>query len=209
MNVITTALRLALTSSCGIAAIAVVFLGLREMTQSNGENAFPLITPRKVNFTQLRHDTSTETKRDREKPKPPAPTELPPTTVITISPCRDCGAPIALAPALQPTLNPGDRTRPNFSVGGTNEAEVQPIFRMLPDYPANGRGDGWVLVQFDITRVGTVANARVVDASPRGMFEKNALKAIERWRYRPAVHKGQAVERRGLRVRLSFVLERA
>lgn len=54
-----------------------------------------------------------------------------------------------------------------------------------------------------------MVRSRVVDASPRGMFEKNALKAIERWRYRPTVMDGQAVERRGPRVRLSFVLEKA
>jgi protein TonB len=47
----------------------------------------------------------------------------------------------------------------------------------------------------------------VVESTPPGMFERAALRAIERWRYRPAVVDGEPVERRGLQVRLRFELE--
>jgi protein TonB len=208
MNVIRSALRCLVTGSSGIATATVVFVGLNEMTRSEGKFEPPRMPVHRINFTPLKHDTPTVGK-PRDKGKPPEREELPPPITIDTTPCRDCGGQIELIPAIQPTRPPGVGSRPDFMAGGSNEAEVQPIVRILPDYPPNGHGDGWVLVQFDITRVGTVANARVVDASPRGMFEKNALKAIERWRYRPAVMDGQAVERRGLRVRLSFVLEKA
>jgi TonB family protein len=89
-----------------------------------------------------------------------------------------------------------------------SDADPQPTVRILPVYPPNARGEGWVLVQFDISPAGTVTHAAAIDAQPRGMFEKNALRAIERWRYRPAVMDGRAVERRGLRVLLRFELER-
>jgi protein TonB len=65
-----------------------------------------------------------------------------------------------------------------------------------------------VLVEFTITAAGTVRDARVIDASPKGYFEDAALKAIGRWRYNPKVQEGVAVERIGVRVRLSFNLER-
>jgi outer membrane biosynthesis protein TonB len=39
--------------------------------------------------------------------------------------------------------------------------------------------------------------------------DKAALQAIARWRYRPAVIDGQAVERRGVQVRLRFELTEA
>ena len=66
-----------------------------------------------------------------------------------------------------------------------------------------------MLVQFDISATGAVEHAHVVDASPRGVFEKSALRAVERWRYRPAVIDGRAAPRRGLRVKLSFELDEA
>jgi protein TonB len=207
MNVMRSALRCLVTGSCGIATVAVVFLGLTEMTRSEGELALPIATARKVHFTRLQRDTETEVK-PRTKIEEPGTIELPPPAKIDGPSCIDCGNPIKLVPAVHLAPVSHGRPRTDLLVGGT-EGDPQPIVRILPAYPANGHGDGWVLVQFDITRIGSVANARVVDASPRGMFEKNALKAIERWRYRPAVMDGQAVERRGLRVRLNFVLERA
>ncbi|MBM4382756.1 MAG: energy transducer TonB [Deltaproteobacteria bacterium] len=209
MDVIRSALRFLATGLCGAMTLSVVFIGLSEMTHSGDEIALPTIGASKINFTRLRHDTPTQPKPPREKAEPPEREMLPPPITIETTPCGDCAGEIKLMPAIQPTRPPGAGTRPDFMVGGRNDVDIQPIVRVLPDYPPNGRGDGWVLVQFDITKVGSVANARVVDASPRGVFEKNALKAIERWRYRPAVMDGRAVERRGLRVRLSFVLEKA
>jgi protein TonB len=89
------------------------------------------------------------------------------------------------------------------------DGEPTPLVRIPPEYPPSGRGDGSVLVRFDISAIGTVVNARVIESTPRGMFDKAALQAIARWRYRPAVIDGQAVERRGVQVRLRFELEQA
>ena len=207
MNVMRSGLRFFATGSCGAAAIAVLFLGLSEMTQSDGaEWHYIPVHPVKFEFHPPREELKTT-----RNPKPiradvKKPELLEPITSGACDACSGGGLPIERISFSPPP--PGPRVGPTPLVAGS-DVDVQPIVRILPDYPPNGRGDGWGLVQFDVTKLGTVANARVVDASPRGVFEKNALKAIERWRYRPAVMEGQAVERRGLRVRLSFVLERA
>ena len=208
MNVIRSALRFLVTGSSGIATVAVVFLGLHELTQSEGEAGFEILPIQAVDFGFRPPAERLETKR---KPKPVRDEvdvpELPESHPL--DPCMDCDASQKFERAkFEASPDRGIRHRMGPLVGGS-DVDVQPIVRVLPEYPPNGRGDGWVLVQFDITKIGSVANVRVVDASPRGVFEKNALKAIERWRYRPAVMDGQAVERRGLRVRLSFVLEKA
>ena len=81
---------------------------------------------------------------------------------------------------------------------------------IAPDYPprALSRGlEGWVRVQFTITPTGTVKDATVVEAEPRGMFEDAALKAIARWRYNPRVEGGVAVERVGVQTIIRFQLE--
>ena len=57
-----------------------------------------------------------------------------------------------------------------------------------PDYPRGAlriRQEGWVIVEFDITTDGLTSNARVLAASPLGVFEESALGAIAQWKYRP------------------------
>ncbi|RPH46954.1 MAG: energy transducer TonB, partial [Lysobacterales bacterium] len=68
--------------------------------------------------------------------------------------------------------------------------------------------EGWVQVQFTITPAGTVSDQKVVDADPKGLFERAALDAIGRWKYNPKVVDGRAMERRGVMVVLTFKLEK-
>jgi protein TonB len=207
MNAIRTSARFLMTGSFGLAMAALVFFGLHAFTERSGEGKIEVVEGRKVNFTRLVVDTE-RIEPPRVKPKPQNPTKPPPGTSERRRGCLDCGEPDQMLGPVRPIVLTGPRTAgPSFSSSGMN-GDPQPFVRVLPEYPPNGRGDGWVLVQFDLSAAGTVVDARVVDASPRGMFEKSALKAIERWRYRPAVVDGEAVPRRGLRVRLSFVLEK-
>ena len=46
----------------------------------------------------------------------------------------------------------------------------------------------------------------MIGASPTGIFEDAALRAVRRWRYNPRVENGVAVSRTGIRVRLRFEL---
>ena len=61
-------------------------------------------------------------------------------------------------------------------------------------------------MQFTITDRGTVKDARVVAAEPRGIFDEAALTAIARWRYNPKIEGGVAVERVGLQTVIRFTL---
>lgn len=56
-----------------------------------------------------------------------------------------------------------------------------------PKYPANAkrrRIEGYVTVRFTVTRQGKVRNPKVIAAKPSGVFERSALNAIRRWRFR-------------------------
>ena len=80
-------------------------------------------------------------------------------------------------------------------------------FAIPPDFPPGVNTEGWVKVQFSITAAGTVRDAFVVDASPKGVFDSAALKAIARWRYSPKVDGGVAVESVGLQTLIHFELQ--
>jgi protein TonB len=87
------------------------------------------------------------------------------------------------------------------------DRDVIPLVRIPPDYPPGLNTEGWVKVQYSITAAGTVDDPFVVDASPKGVFDAAALKAIARWRYTPKVEGGVAVERVGLQTVIRFQLE--
>ena len=94
--------------------------------------------------------------------------------------------------------------------GVASDADVIPLVRVLPQYPprASSRGiEGWVVVEFTITAAGTVQDPTVIDADPPGIFNRAMLRAIRKWKYKPKIVDGIAVERTGVRVRQNFELE--
>lgn len=92
---------------------------------------------------------------------------------------------------------------------GAADQDAVPLVRVNPQYPirAAQRGiEGWVEVEFTISRTGTVKDATVIGYYPSGIFNDAALRAIRRWKYNPKVEGGKAVERPGVVVRLNFQL---
>lgn len=85
-------------------------------------------------------------------------------------------------------------------------AQVQP----QPKYPARAIAksiEGYVDVKFDITKIGTTKNISVVRAQPEGIFDRAAVNAVKRWRYRPKMEEGKAVAFPGMVQRISFKME--
>ncbi|MCC3862286.1 energy transducer TonB [Pseudemcibacter aquimaris] len=85
-----------------------------------------------------------------------------------------------------------------------------PIVRVAPQYPTNmaSKGiEGYVKVSFTITVNGSVKDATVIESSHRG-FERNALRAVEKFKYKPKVVDGVAVPVTGMTTTLEFKLEK-
>ena len=65
--------------------------------------------------------------------------------------------------------------------------EVVPFDTRKPNVPEvawQNKISGWVLVAFSVTPQGTTRDVRVLDASPRGVFEEKVIAAVADWRYR-------------------------
>jgi protein TonB len=60
--------------------------------------------------------------------------------------------------------------------------------------------EGWVKVAFTITARGTVTDAVVVESKPRRLFNRSALTAIRKWRFKPQVVDGKPVPVRATQV---------
>lgn len=53
---------------------------------------------------------------------------------------------------------------------------------------------GWVMVGFTITADGGTKDVHVIDAQPRHVFDRAAMEAIDRYRFKPAMRDGNPVE---------------
>jgi protein TonB len=86
-----------------------------------------------------------------------------------------------------------------------------PQVRIDPDYPqqAKDRGiEGWVQFRFTVTKEGRVKDVVIVDSKPKGMWDRETLRAVNNWRYQPALKDGKPIESRGMEVVYRYELDR-
>lgn len=88
--------------------------------------------------------------------------------------------------------------------------DATPIVRINPKYPTTAARDGiegWVQLSFSISPTGEVIDPVVINAEPKRTFDREAIKAIKRWKYRPKVIEGVAQLQTGQTVQLDFKLD--
>lgn len=135
--------------------------------------------------------------------RPPPPDEPPPPLPIVFG---DDG----------PTIGGWEEPKPP-AVGGVDfrspyldDGEYLPIVRVSPIYPrrALSRGiEGYVLVEFVVTETGTVRDPVVLFADPPGFFERAAVTAVLKFKYKPKVAGGKPMAVSGVRSRIVFEME--
>jgi protein TonB len=67
--------------------------------------------------------------------------------------------------------------------------------------------EGWVKLEFTIMPDGSVDDVKVIDAKPRRIFNRAAIKSILRWKFKPRVVNGKAVARRATQT-MEFKLQK-
>ncbi|WP_448565866.1 TonB family protein [Thalassotalea ganghwensis] len=103
-------------------------------------------------------------------------------------------------------------TRTLTAFDGAPDREAQAIVRIPPNYPMDAaqKGiQGWVKLQFDINKVGQVINVEVIDSQPSRIFDREAKKALKKWKYKAKVENGQAIEQKNVSIQLDFTLEQS
>ncbi|MCF6783832.1 energy transducer TonB [Stutzerimonas stutzeri] len=113
-------------------------------------------------------------------------------------------APAAPAPAAPPASVGEASSQP-----GGPEQEVMPLNDVRPEYPYRARQqgiEGHIKLAFTINPAGKVENIRVLEASPRNIFDREARRAAARWRFAPRTENGVAVSREAVKT-LHFRLQ--
>jgi len=91
-----------------------------------------------------------------------------------------------------------------------SDGDYLPIVKIAPMYPpvAQSRGiEGYCLVEYTVTTAGTVKDVTVVEADPKGIFDKVSIAAALKFKYRPRVVNGEPIEVRGVRNMFRYNLE--
>ncbi len=188
-----------------------------------------------ANFVRMDgRDEQSATRSRQQAPQPPQPkTPQQPTPTQSMAtpdanlprldldlPSIDTGLSIAAAPS--PSLAgltaggaPPAAAAPPASAGpaasqpGGPEHEVMPLNDVRPEYPYRARQqgiEGHIKLAFTINPAGRVENIRVLEASPRNIFDREARRAAARWRFAPRTENGVAVSREAVKT-LHFRLQ--
>ena len=155
-----------------------------------------------VDLIHLQEDPIVQTKRRVRRKKPPPPKDPPPPPKLKRSneakpqknlmridlPRIDVSGATGVGPFIG-TWEPGDPAA---------EGEAIPIVRIDPQYPREALMDGaegYVKFEVLIGPDGSVLDVKVTEAAPGRIFVRNAVRAVRRWKFKPRVIDGVAVER--------------
>ena len=92
----------------------------------------------------------------------------------------------------------------------SGDGDYLPIVKVAPIYPrrAQSRGiEGFVIVEFTVTKTGAVRDAVVVNAEPESIFDRAALDAVLKFKYKPRVVDGVAMAVAGVQNKISFAID--
>ncbi|MFC3120348.1 energy transducer TonB [Agaribacter flavus] len=192
----------------GAGIVFALFVIMAKLVENTGERSEPLEPPPVIDIVMSEPEDSTQT-RVRQPPPPPPPPQEPPK------------AQVVEPEVAEPDANAFSLAVPGIDTGGVGvniggfggqiqDGDATPIFRQDPKYPPEAARDGkegWVKLSFTINEIGGVEDVEVIDAQPKRIFDREAKRALRKWRYNPKIVDGKAVRQPGLTVQLDFTLE--
>ena len=196
-----------------------LFSLMQQMTATKDSKRLVTENIRLLDFVRVKKDEPLEVKKRQLPKKPPPPSKKPPPPKTPPPQKTKPRAPNA-------KLNVPNIAIPLNMAGGPYlgdhavdapapkapaiDGEVVPLVRSEPRYPraAARRGiEGVVTILFTITKDGRVRDPIVTSATPEGVFNQSAIRAILKWKFRPKMVDGEPVERQATQ-KIEFVLRK-
>ena len=206
-------LRLPIAALVALGVTFGLFLFMHKLISSGSGERAELDAIAGIHFGQVEipDEIITKSRRKPQKPPPPRDPPLPPKMQISKLDRPVQNMPRMNIPNLDVPLVGGDGMFiGNFQqVDRSAEGDIIPVVVIRPMYPreaAISGTQGWVKIEFIITEVGTVKDPRVIEAQPPRVFNREAIRAILKWKFKPRVVDGIAVERRAIQV-IDFTLD--
>ena len=197
-------MRFGFAVALGAVATFALFLLMQALIKSDKSPFDDSISGKIVDFVRVEDDISIETKQRKPKPPPP-PDEPPPDMPKPDFDASDVSQGVDIgAVDIQVDVNVGG------TGGFSSDGEYLPIVKVAPVYPrrAQTRGiEGYVLLEFVVTRTGAVRDPRIIESKPPGIFDRAAVNAALKFKYKPKVVNGEPIDVAGVRNRITFELQ--
>lgn len=183
-----------------------LFFLMQSLIQSGGSALTDAPKGSVLDFVRVKKEEAVQ-KKDKKPKKPPKPEQPPPDMA---PPQMDAPSPESATSG----MDFGADVAADISLDGglaleSGDGEFLPIVRVAAVYPRRAlqRGiEGYVDVEFTVSKLGSVTNPKVIQASPAGIFDQAALDATLKYKYKPRVVNGEPMEVSGIEVRVKFEL---
>ena len=199
--------RYVIAGALALSMTFVLFWGMQKLIAGGNEVMSEPVKGNVLDFIRLKKE-ETVVKKDRQVQKPAKPKEPPPQMT---------------APPMQQSNPNANAAKSSFAAdiqadtslsGGlsldSSDGDYLPIVKVAAVYPrrAQSRGiEGFVVVEFTVTKTGAVTNPAVVHAEPAGVFDRAALDAVVKFKYKPRVVDGVAMAVGGVQNKISFEID--
>ncbi len=187
----------------GVVVTFTLFYIMQSLINSDKSAFTDAPTGKLVDFVRLPEEQELQ-RKVRKPPPPPPPDEPPPDQPrpdfdnAEVTGYTDIGA-----------VNVDFNANIDAGGGFSSDGEYLPIVKVAPVYPrrALSRGiEGYVLLEFTVTKTGAVKDPVVIEAKPPGIFDRAAMNAALKFKYKPKVVNGEPIDVPGVRNRITFEL---
>ena len=189
-----------------------LFFLMQSLIDSGEQNTNASSEGQIMEFIRIREDEtlSIKDRRKPQKPKPPKEPPPPPKLIVEkqVKPTMN-RIKIEIPNIDLPSIAGGGPFLGNWAGNPLAEGDVLPIVRIEPQYPRDALVEGiegYVVVEVTIGADGSVKDVRVIQAEPKRMFDRNVIRAVLKWKFKPRIINGVPVERKAIQM-LEFTLD--
>lgn len=174
-----------------------LFLGMHWLVNIAGQNNRDNGDQVSIDFSPVKVDEDINTRKRAIPKKPPPPKEPPPPPKMSVQQNQQLvnNMPTPNIPSLDLGVGGDGPFLGAFGAGidMSKDGGIIPIVTIAPNYPrkaAIAKIEGWVKTEFTITEIGTVVSPKVVESKPPRIFDREALRAILKYKFKPKVVDG-------------------
>ncbi|HCM04568.1 MAG TPA: hypothetical protein DIC30_01030 [Oceanospirillales bacterium] len=180
---------------CSVVVTGSIFAVMNSMVTTDAEMNKNLGEQTVIDFIRLKQDSESRVK-EREKKEPPKPKKppMPPQqTAQQNTPMKQIAMRL---PNITPDLSLANKSLlGDAQIGmGFGDGDVIPLVRMPAQYPSKAKRrniEGFVKARLEINALGTVDSVEIIDSKPRGVFERSAIRALYKYKFKPQIIDGK------------------
>lgn len=205
-----------LTALVAGAAVTFGLVLLMQALIASGQSAMTEVEGgRVVDFVRVQREERIESRRS--KPDKPSSPDAPPPEAPRPAAERSAAAADSISGIAGAAVTPVANVEVDVNitsgfgiVAGSADGDYLPIVKVAPVYPERAIDreiEGYVILEFTVTKLGTVKDVRVIEAEPKNVFDRAAIAAALKFKYKPRVVNGEPIEVRGVLNKITFTLE--